>query len=1065
MAGTLTPTPYQTVLDGDGVAVSGAKITTTDTGTGVNSTTYTSADLSVANTNPIVADSAGRYVAYLPAGANLTFAITTSADVAIETQTNILSVPGASVNLDVEGTVGVAVSAGAVLYLSSAAEATPLTAGLWYLTDADAAPTSTTPQSIGVAVSAIAINASGTIRLAGLVTTAGAVVVGTTYYVSATAGALASSAPALSRQVGVAMTTSSLLLAATTAVVGALPNPITQDLLFTDATYDIGKSGATRPRDGFFSRNAVVGGTLGVSGISTFTADLVATTASMSFQDAEGVTFGTGNDATVKFDGTDLVIAPAAVGAGDVHVSGGSVEVDDSESFTLGTGKDATIIYDGTDLTISPAAVGSGDLVIAGASAEFADSEGVTLGTGKDATLQYDGTNVEMDTQAVGSGLLVVTGSASVSGVEIDNTATDGDPTLAFTLSGTSLFTMGVDDGDSDKFKIGTTSIGASTALTIDGSTSFIGIGTTSPGHNLEVAANSPRIGVNGVYGAGIHIDKGSASRVAELRYETAGITDWYLGTTNSSIAGDGTEYFIGTAGGGLNAVLTIEKSSAARVRIDAAGHLLVGHSSAIPGFSGSNFAAIQATGTTDDASTMQVARFSNNIYPPQFSFLKSRGSIGADTIVQDGDRIGCINYLPNDGSDFNTHAACFKVEVDDPSPAANDIGLAFVFEQMPGGGGGALRETMRITAGGQLLISHSSSVPTFGATNFALQVSGTGDDDSGMQVARFSNNSAPSQFSFLKSRGGIGAYTIVQDGDRIGCINYLPADGSDFDTHAACFKVEVDDASPAAGYIGTAFVFEQQPGGSGALRETMRISAAGYVGIGVEDPADLLHIEGATNPSIRVQRTASAQTVNLEFWNESDAFVAGVGVSSDSDDLILFAGNTATEKARLYGSTGNFNITGALSKASGSFKIDHPLPELADTHHLVHSFLEGPRADLIYRGTVVLVDGSATANLDVAAGMTVGTWVLLCRDAQVFTSNETSYNHIRGSVSGSILTIECEEATCTDTISWMVVAERMDQHMIETSWTDENGRPILEPLKPPDPPDPEEDDDDDEPA
>lgn len=31
------------------------------------------------------------------------------------------------------------------------------------------------------------------------------------------------------------------------------------DLLFTDATYDIGKSGATRPRDGFFSRNLTVG--------------------------------------------------------------------------------------------------------------------------------------------------------------------------------------------------------------------------------------------------------------------------------------------------------------------------------------------------------------------------------------------------------------------------------------------------------------------------------------------------------------------------------------------------------------------------------------------------------------------------------------------------------------------------------------------------------------------------------------------------------------------------------------------------------------------------------------
>ena len=63
MAGTLTPTPYQTVLDGDGVAVSGAKIKTTDTGTGADSATYTSADLSAANTNRIGADRAGRSVA------------------------------------------------------------------------------------------------------------------------------------------------------------------------------------------------------------------------------------------------------------------------------------------------------------------------------------------------------------------------------------------------------------------------------------------------------------------------------------------------------------------------------------------------------------------------------------------------------------------------------------------------------------------------------------------------------------------------------------------------------------------------------------------------------------------------------------------------------------------------------------------------------------------------------------------------------------------------------------------------------------------------------------------
>lgn len=46
------------------------------------------------------------------------------------------------------------------------------------------------------------------------------------------------------------------------------------NLLFTDATYDIGASGATRPRDLFLSRNATVGGTLGVTGNTTLSGTL-----------------------------------------------------------------------------------------------------------------------------------------------------------------------------------------------------------------------------------------------------------------------------------------------------------------------------------------------------------------------------------------------------------------------------------------------------------------------------------------------------------------------------------------------------------------------------------------------------------------------------------------------------------------------------------------------------------------------------------------------------------------------------------------------------------------------
>ena len=145
---------------------------------------------------------------------------------------------------------------------------------------------------------------------------------------------------------------------------------------------------------------------------------------------------------------------------------------------------------------------------------------------------------------------------------------------------------------------------------------------------------------------------------------------------------------------------------------------------------------------------------------------------------------------------------------------------------------------------------------------------------------------------------------------------------------------------------------------------------------------------------------------------------------------------------------SGNLTIAGALAKGSGSFKIPHPLPELNETHHLVHSFVEAPQADLYYRGRVNLVNGVAHINIDEAAEMTSGTFELLCGDTQCFTSNETDWCPVRGSVSGNILTIEARDNTCSDSISWLVIGERKDQHMLDTDWTDEDGHVIVEPLK-----------------
>jgi len=139
-------------------------------------------------------------------------------------------------------------------------------------------------------------------------------------------------------------------------------------------------------------------------------------------------------------------------------------------------------------------------------------------------------------------------------------------------------------------------------------------------------------------------------------------------------------------------------------------------------------------------------------------------------------------------------------------------------------------------------------------------------------------------------------------------------------------------------------------------------------------------------------------------------------------------------------------DVDGTLTKSSGSFKIDHPVKP--DTHHLVHSFTESPQADLIYRGKAVLNGGEATINIDEYIGMTSGTFEALCRNVQVFTSNETSWHRVRGRAEGANVIVECEDPDCTDEINWLVVAERKDDAIYQSSMTDDNGKVILEPEK-----------------
>ena len=227
--------------------------------------------------------------------------------------------------------------------------------------------------------------------------------------------------------------------------------------------------------------------------------------------------------------------------------------------------------------------------------------------------------------------------------------------------------------------------------------------------------------------------------------------------------------------------------------------------------------------------------------------------------------------------------------------------------------------------------------------------------------------------------------------------------------------------------------------GGGGVTTERMRIDKDS----GRLDVHHSIYINNTTDVSYLALRQGYFQST------DSNTSLT-IGCDSGGSNGIRFRTYSGGYDDRMtISAAGAVAIAGSLSKGSGSFQIPHPLPALNETHNLVHSFIEGPQADLIYRGRVSLVAGKATVNIDTASTMTEGTFELLCRDVQCVTSNETDWSPVRGSVVGNILTIECQDVKSTATISWVVIGERQDKHMMDTEWTDDDGKVIVEPLKP----------------
>jgi hypothetical protein len=356
---------------------------------------------------------------------------------------------------------------------------------------------------------------------------------------------------------------------------------------------------------------------------------------------------------------------------------------------------------------------------------------------------------------------------------------------------------------------------------------------------------------------------------------------------------------------------------------------------------------------------------------------------------------------------------------------------------------------------GGPTASSNAAVIENFSTVNGGIEFYAKGD---GKYVFRTTDSNSTRMTIQNDGKVGIGAitpsYKFHVDGEaRIGKTGFNTAPGNE--------AIRVYNGNYPAAYfesfhsLGLVSVVRAQPtAGSGYNTGGDYANNAVYRSdIDTGSSSNWKHFSAVQGGTLVFHVTRGGQTYASSFNNGGFDFYLGTGDQSARGDSGASRALVKLTGEQLYINyqtdfEGGTYVQGSFSKGSGSFTIDHPLPEMTDTHHLVHSFIEGPQADNIYRGVAQLTDGSTVVNIDEASRMTEGTFVALNGRTQCFTTNETDWDQVRGTLNGNILTIECQNPMSTANVSWMVIGERQDKHMFDTRWTDDEGRVITEPLK-----------------
>ncbi len=418
-----------------------------------------------------------------------------------------------------------------------------------------------------------------------------------------------------------------------------------------------------------------------------------------------------------------------------------------------------------------------------------------------------------------------------------------------------------------------------------------VGIGTTSPVHQLEVngsIASSP--------GSGGYLRLFEADNTRR-NYITLGADadGSYIDTAYST-------------GGSFD--LRFKTAVGERMRIDSSGRLLVGTSSSQTiGALNNN---LQVAGNTTFGSSASYLSYANSTSSPRISLGHSRGgTVGTHTAVANGDGLGRLDFYGSDGTGF-INAALIEAKVDG-TPGTNDMPGRLEF-WTTADGASSLSRRMIIDNQGRLLVGTATTGGMNGGTIVAGDQSATGGAVA--LAVKYTGTDAINTFGSAYS----SANTFIGYGVRSDTTTFnkflSTADNASWKRGALQVGGELiySNALPQATAVGSEVT----------LTERLRITQTGNVGIGTGSPTERLQVTDGTYSNFYVAPGYNSGLGTLIGTGGGEYLSFATGGLANGRLRITSAGNvgigTASPGAKLHVVTSG---AGAIRHADGTRAVE----------------------------------------------------------------------------------------------------------------------------------------------